>query len=152
MTVSILEQRRIEAAFAKGLHEEMVAALGEEQATAILTRAIVKLARQTGAAMAREAPEPSIAHFAALLERWKLDDALQIEVLREDAEHFDFNVTRCRYADSYRDMGLGKLGAVLSCNRDGAFCEGYDPKMKLERTQTIMAGATHCNFRYTRSP
>jgi hypothetical protein len=40
------------------------------------------------------------------------------------------------------------LGAVLSCNRDGVFCEGYDPKLKLERTQTIMGGATHCNFRY----
>ncbi|MDB5378699.1 MAG: 2-amino-thiazoline-4-carboxylic acid hydrolase [Rubritepida sp.] len=152
MTVSILEQRRIEAAFAKGIFEEMAATLGEEQATAILTSAIVRLARQTGATMAKEAPEPSIAHFAELMERWKLDDALVIEVLREDAEHFDFNVTRCRYAESYREMGLGKLGAVLSCNRDGAFCEGYDPKMKLERTQTIMSGATHCNFRYTRAP
>ncbi|TCI00808.1 2-amino-thiazoline-4-carboxylic acid hydrolase [Roseococcus sp. SYP-B2431] len=152
MTVSILEQRRIEAAFAKGIYEEMAAALGEEQATAILTSAVVKLARQTGATMAREAPEPSIAHFAELMERWKLDDALRIEVLREDEEHFDFNVTRCRYAESYREMGLGKLGAVLSCNRDGAFCEGYDPRMKLERTQTIMSGSTHCNFRYTRAP
>ena len=151
MTVSILEQRRIEAAFAKGLYEEMASALGEAQATAILTSAIVKLARQTGAAMAQEAPEPSIAHFAELMERWKLDDALQIEVLREDEAHFDFNVTRCRYAETYRDMGLGQLGAVLSCNRDGAFCEGYYPKMRLERTQTIMSGATHCNFRYTRA-
>ncbi|WP_424811152.1 L-2-amino-thiazoline-4-carboxylic acid hydrolase [Roseococcus sp. YIM B11640] len=150
MTVSILEQRRIEAAFAKGLYEEMSAEIGEEKATEILTRAVVKLARQAGATIAKEAPEPSIAHFAASMERWKLDDALRIDVLREDETHFDFNVTRCRYAESYREMGLGKLGAVLSCNRDGAFCEGYDPRMKLERTQTIMSGATHCNFRYTR--
>ncbi|MDB5413632.1 MAG: 2-amino-thiazoline-4-carboxylic acid hydrolase [Rubritepida sp.] len=150
MTVSILEQRRIEAAFAKGIFEEMTATLGEEQATSILSSAIIKLAQKTGATMAAEAPEPSIAHFAELMERWKLDDALRIEVLRQDETHFDFNVTRCRYAESYREMGLGKLGAVLSCNRDGAFCEGYDPKLKLERTQTIMSGATHCNFRYTR--
>ena len=57
-------------------------------------------------------------------------------------------VTRCRYAEMYRAMGLAELGAILSCNRDGAFCEGYDPKLKLERTQTIMGGASHCNFRY----
>ena len=31
---------------------------------------------------------------------------------------------------------------------DGAFCEGYDPRLKLERTQTIMQGASHCDFRY----
>ena len=150
MTLSILEQRRIEAAFAKGIFEEMTTTLGEAQATEILSSAIIKLARQTGATMAAEAPEPSIAHFADSMERWKLDDALRIEVLRQDETHFDFNVTRCRYAESYREMGLAKLGAVLSCNRDGAFCEGYDPKLKLERTQTIMGGAPHCNFRYTR--
>ena len=28
--------------------------------------------------------------------------------------------------------------AVLSCNRDGAFCEGYDPRLKLARSQTLI--------------
>ena len=56
--------------------------------------------------------------------------------------------TRCRYAEIYRDLGLGALGAFLSCNRDGAFCEGYDSRLELTRTQTIMSGAWHCNFRY----
>ena len=46
-------------------------------------------------------------------------------------------------------MGLAELGAVLSCNHDGSFCEGYDAKLKLTRTQTIMGGASHCDFRYT---
>ena len=46
-------------------------------------------------------------------------------------------------------MGLGEIGHLLSCNRDGAFCEGYDPKLKLERSQTIMQGASHCDFDYT---
>jgi hypothetical protein len=27
---------------------------------------------------------------------------------------------------------------------------GYDPKLKLTRTQTIMGGASHCDFRYRR--
>jgi len=46
-------------------------------------------------------------------------------------------------------MGLGEIGGLLSCQRDGTFCEGYDPKLKLERTQTIMQGASHCDFRFT---
>ena len=45
-------------------------------------------------------------------------------------------------------MGLGGLGDILSCDRDGAFCEGYDPRIELTRTQTIMGGASHCDFRY----
>ena len=55
---------------------------------------------------------------------------------------------RCRYAEMYREMGLGHIGHLLSCNRDGVFCTGYDPRIKLERTQTLMQGATHCDFRY----
>ena len=148
--LGILEQRRIEAAFAKGIYEEMAAELGAERAKAILSRAVVKLAKQTAAEMAKEGPggQPSLEHFIALQPLWTKGDALQIETLRKDATRYDFNVTRCRYAEMYKAMGIAELGAVLSCNRDGAFCEGYDPKLKLERTQTIMGGAAHCDFRY----
>jgi hypothetical protein len=48
----------------------------------------------------------------------------------------------------YREMGLSEIGHLLSCNRDGSFCEGYDDRIKLTRTQTIMQGASHCDFRY----
>ncbi len=148
--LGILEQRRIEAAFARGIYDELKAELGEAQAKAILSRAVVKLAKQTAAEMAGEAPggEPSLEHFIALQPLWTKGDALRIETLHQDATRYDFNVTRCRYAEMYREMGLAELGAVLSCNRDGAFCEGYDKRLKLERTQTIMGGATHCDFRY----
>jgi len=118
----ILTQRRIEAAFAKGIYDEMAA------------------------------PAPggvsSLDAFRAVLPRWTAEDALAIDVLRSTDTEFDFNVTRCRYAEMYRAMGLADLGAVLSCNRDGAFCEGFDPRLTLERTQTLMGGAAHCDFRY----
>jgi hypothetical protein len=149
--LGILEQRRIEAAFAKGVFEEMAATLGVEQARAILSRAVVKLARAAGAAMAAESPDgPSIAHFDAIQALWTKDDALRVEKLRVDETHYDFNITRCQYAEMYKAMGLAELGAVLSCNRDGAFCEGYDPALVLTRTQTIMGGAPHCDFRYVK--
>jgi hypothetical protein len=58
-------------------------------------------------------------------------------------------VVQCRYAETYKAMGLGEIGHLPSCNRDGAFCEGYDPRLKLERTQTIMQGASYCDFKYS---
>jgi hypothetical protein len=48
----------------------------------------------------------------------------------------------------YKAMGLGEIGHLLSCQRDGTFCEGYDPKLKLTRTRTIMQGASRCDFAY----
>ena len=52
----ILTQRRIEAAFAKGVYEEMKAELGEETAKRILSSAVIKLAKQAAAGMAKDAP------------------------------------------------------------------------------------------------
>ncbi len=148
----ILTRRRIEAEFARGVYDEMKAELGEATAKRILTDAIIKLARQSGAGFARQAPggQPSLDHFRAIQSLWTAEDALRTEVVKSTDTEFHFNVVRCRYAEMYREMGLAELGAVLSCNRDGAFSEGYDPKLKLERTQTLMGGASHCDFRYTR--
>ena len=78
--------------------------------------------------------------------------ALEVEVLREADERFDFNVTRCRYAEMYNEMGMGDIGHLLSCARDGSFCTGYDPRIELERGATIMGGAKHCSFRYSFKP
>lgn len=148
--IGILRQRGIEAAFAKELHAEMAAELGEAKATEILARAVIRMARAAGAAWAAKAPGgvTSIQSFVDTLPAWTKDDALRIAVLKQTETEFAFNVTRCRYAETYKAMGIGHLGAALSCNRDGTFCEGYDPRLKLTRTQTIMGGATHCDFRY----
>ena len=146
----ILTQRRIEAAFAKGVYDEMKAELGEETAQRILSNAVIKLAKQAAAEMAKQAPDgkANLDSFRAIQPRWTAEDALRIDVVKSTASEFHFNVTRCRYAEMYRAMGLADLGALLSCNRDGAFCEGYDSQLKLQRTQTLMGGATHCDFRY----
>ncbi|WP_337875570.1 L-2-amino-thiazoline-4-carboxylic acid hydrolase [Elioraea sp.] len=148
--IGILRQRSIEAAFAKEIYDEMAAELGEARAREILARAVIRMARAAGAAWAAKAPggRTDLATFEATLPAWTRDDALRIEVLKRSETEFHFNVTRCRYAETYRAMGIGHLGAILSCNRDGAFCEGYDPRLKLTRTQTIMGGASHCDFRY----
>ena len=150
LQMGILQRRRIEAEIIKPIYEEMKAAFGEAAAKGVIERAIRKAAIEAGKQFAAQAKDgTSLASFAAIQPLWTKEDALRIEKLREDTEHLDFNVVRCRYAETYKAMGLGEIGHLLSCNRDGTFCEGYDPRLKLERTQTIMGGASHCDFRYT---
>jgi hypothetical protein len=145
----ILTRRRIEAAFAKGVYEEMQAELGEATARRILGNAVTRLARAGAAALAEAAGgAPGLDGFRAILPAWTAEDALAIEVVQSTPTAFDFNVHRCRYAEMYRAMGMADLGGLLSCNRDGAFCEGFDAKLTLTRTQTLMQGASHCDFRY----
>jgi len=151
--LGILARRRIEASIIAPIYDEMREAIGEEKAREILRRAIRRAAIDAGAEMAARADgEADLESFKAILPLWTKDDALTIEVLDDKPGVLDFNVKRCRYAETYRAMGLGDIGDILSCNRDGAFCEGYDSRIKLTRTQTIMGGASHCDFRYRSSP
>ena len=146
-----LVKRTIQAQVIGPIYAEMVVELGEEKASAILDSAIRKAAIAEGKHFAAKAPggKTSMADFIKLYDLWTHDGALEIEVLLADDTHFDFIVTRCKYAETYKQMGLGSIGHLMSCNRDGTFCEGYDPNIKLERQHTIMAGSPKCTFRYT---
>ena len=149
-----LTKRRLQAQVIGPIFAEMVAQLGEEKAARILDAAIRKAAIAEGKEFARKAPggRTSMADFIKLYELWTADGALEMKVLAATDDVFDFDITRCRYAETYKDMGLGKIGHLLSCNRDGTFCQGYDPNITLERKQTIMEGATCCTFRYRYRP
>ena len=148
--IPTLAKRRLQAQVIGPIYAEMVAEIGEEKASAILDSAIRKAAVAEGREFAKREPEgvTSMAGLIKLYDLWTADGALEMEVLEASDERFDFNITRCRYAETYREMGLGKIGHLLSCNRDGKFCEGYDPNITLEREQTIMQGASCCTFRY----
>jgi L-2-amino-thiazoline-4-carboxylic acid hydrolase len=147
--LGILARRKIEAGIIAPIYAEMCARLGEEMAQSILDQAIRKAAIATGKAFADKTPGgTSLRSFQEIQSLWTADDALSIEVIEASDTVFDFNVTRCRYAETYREMGLGAIGHLLSCNRDGVFCQGYDSRIAFERSQTLMGGASHCDFRY----
>lgn len=150
LEVPVLLKRKLQAEVIGPIYAEMAAELGEEKAAAILDAAIRKAAIAEGKAFAAREPEgkPTLTGFMKLFDLWTQNGSLEIDVLEASETRFDFNVTRCRYAETYKAMGLSKIGHLLSCNRDGSFCEGYDPRLKLERKQTIMAGAPCCTFRY----
>ncbi|MEM7301021.1 MAG: L-2-amino-thiazoline-4-carboxylic acid hydrolase [Pseudomonadota bacterium] len=146
----ILEQRRIEANIIKPIFEEMKEQLGGDQAAEILGKAIIKDSIAQGKAYAASQDGPTnLMSFHHLLHQWKADGALELDMLSEEETQVDYNVTRCKYAEMYRSLGLEEIGHLLSCNRDGTFCTGYNPNIRLERTQTIMGGASHCDFRYS---
>jgi hypothetical protein len=148
--IGILQRRRIEAAIIAPIYEGMVREIGELRAQAILDEAISHAAIAAGKSFAEKTEGGTdLKTFQDLQVLWTKDDALDIDVLTATEEQFDYNVKRCRYSETYREMGLGHIGHLLSCNRDGVFCQGYDPRIKMQRTQTLMQGADHCDFRYS---
>jgi hypothetical protein len=146
----MLEKRRIEAAMLKHVYDTLKASHGKE----VAQKAIADAVRQSAIAQAQEMAarvggQTSMQTFIDRQELWTRGGALERDIKEQSDTRYRFNVTRCKYAEMYRDMGLGEIGHLLSCMRDGTFCEGYDKHLKLKRTQTIMQGASHCDFDYT---
>jgi hypothetical protein len=75
---------------------------------------------------------------------------LEIEIVGQTADRLDFNVTRCRYAEFYQELGLADLGTQIHCARDHAMVSGFNDDFELSRSGTIMAGAGCCDFRFRR--
>jgi hypothetical protein len=150
--IGVLKRREIEARIVAPLLEALGKEFGRERVLEIARDVIIGVARQQGAALAEGVGSDSLIHFAESTAAWKKDNALEIEVLELNEDRYSFNVTRCRYAEMYRALGIPELGAVLSCNRDFSLIEGFNPDVTLTRTQTIMQGAGYCNFRYERKP
>jgi predicted ArsR family transcriptional regulator len=147
--ISILERREIEARIVGPLIHAMCDEMGSENALALVRRVIQRLGEEAGTELAQDLGEASLDAFAKGLERWRRSGALEIEVTEHTADRYSFNVTRCRYAEMYRALGMQDLGGALSCQRDHALIEGFNPNIKLTRTQTIMEGKSFCDFRFT---
>ena len=79
------------------------------------------------------------------------EDALDYRVIEQSQDAFSFDVTACCYAEFYKELGEPELGFLLVCSGDFDMAEGFGPDIKFARTQTIMQGASHCDFRYKRS-
>jgi hypothetical protein len=147
--IGILARRRIEAEIIKPIYEIMVREFGVEKAGSIIGEAVSSAAIREGREFAaREPGGADIESFVRLQHLWEKDNALEVDVLAADPTRFDYDVKRCGYAEMYHEMGLGAIGHLLSCNRDAEFIVGYDDRVELTRTTTIMKGGRCCDFRY----
>jgi len=147
-SVGVLVRREIEARILAPMIEALGARFGREAALEVVRGVIVEIARRQGRELAAQLGGDTLTDFASSKEPWTRAGSLEVQTLQQNADAYDFNVTRCRYAEMYRALGIPELGAVLSCGRDGALGEGFNPALRLVRTQTIMEGAPCCDFRY----
>lgn len=147
--IGILTRREIEARIAGPIIRAFIEEVGRDKALAVVSRVIKSLAQESGALLAKQLGGNSIADLVRGTRAWKTEDALKKEVLEVSETTYYYDMVRCRYADMYRELGMADLGFVLSCGRDFEFFKGFNSKMKLVRTKTIMEGHDHCDFRIT---
>ena len=73
------------------------------------------------------------------------------QVIVTDSEtEYRIHITRCDAADYFRGIGIPEIGSLLSCGVDHAMEKRRCPDWVFSRTQTLMMGADHCDFCWTR--
>ena len=147
--LTLLQRREIESRIVGPLINAFIDQFGHDATLAIVERVIRALAREAGEQTAAKRGSNDLLAFSINLDEWTAGGALEMVVLEKSSERLEFNVVRCRYAEMYRSLGLLDLGSTLSCCRDAALVEGFNPKIELTRTQTLMQGATHCDFKFS---
>jgi L-2-amino-thiazoline-4-carboxylic acid hydrolase len=151
LTISVLEQARIQAQLLIPLIKALRAELGEGRANALVRNALGEVFRHYGEEFWRAKNETNLGKaIASAFRTYARDDALEYRVNEQSQDAFEIDVTRCRYAEFYKALGEPELGFLLVCSADFTTAEGFGGDVELTRTQTIMQGASHCDFRYRR--
>lgn len=151
MDVPVIEQAKIQAQVLVPLVKTLQAELGEERANALVRKALGEVYRRLGEQWWRRKKTAHVGeNMASAFAAFARGDAIGYTLREQSPDTYAIDVTRCRYAQFYEELGAPELGFLLVCSVDFPFAEGLGPDIELTRTQTIMQGASHCDFRYRR--
>jgi L-2-amino-thiazoline-4-carboxylic acid hydrolase len=152
--LSLLDKTRIQAQVLVPVLRALRAELGKDKADAIVKGALRDWSKQLFAAIGDGIDGSPRRKWAAIQSVWGEVSGREVEfeVLRQDKEALDIDVTRCRFAEFFRALGEPGLGALLICEADFDIAAVGEGEVSLDRAQTIMQGAPSCTFRYKFAP
>jgi fumarate reductase iron-sulfur subunit len=143
-----IEKRAIEALAITPVIRAVSQRIGKDQALVILKEINEQEAFQRGQNMMETEEQNDIEGLINEVASWGEGGIWEMDVLEQTSTTYFFNVRRCPYFEKYRELGLDEFGVELSCCRDKPFARGFNPRLKLVRSKTIMEGADYCDFRY----
>jgi hypothetical protein len=151
VSIPVIQQAKIQAQVLVPLLKALQAELGKARANNLVRNALGDVYRRHGETFWRSKNENNLGKaIASAFATYAREDALDYKVIEQSHDAFAIDVTSCRYAEFYKELGEPELGFLLVCGADFTTAEGFGPDIELTRTQTIMQGAGHCDFRYRR--
>jgi predicted ArsR family transcriptional regulator len=148
VAISHLQRRKIEGRVLIPFLQTITEKLGETAMHEVLDATIRRIATEEGAAWAKRFGGTTASMRQVAEEVWAGGGGMDVDVMVEADDRLDFNITRCSYAEFYKQLGLAELGYRILCSRDDAAAAGFNDQLELSRSQTIMQGAACCDFRF----
>lgn len=132
------------------LAKHMAEVMGEEAFMKVLGEAGMARGREAGAGLAAEMPDNDLSSFAANMRTPPplYQGALTYEIVEDSPDAFEVKILECLWARTFRDADAADIGYACICHPDYALAEGFNPRMKMIRTKTLMQGHDCCNHRW----
>lgn len=143
-TLTLLERTKIQAEVLVPLVRAMEDEIGRERAHRLVRQALGGRVRDS--IRAATAPGAARGTVEWALRISKAGDAQDHLRLEGAADEINVDVTRCGYAEFFDELDEPDLDFLLVCSLDYDIAEGAG--VTLERSQTIMQGSDHCDFRF----
>jgi len=142
--LTLLERTKIQAEVLVPLIRAMEDELGREQAHRVVRQALGGRVRESIRAATASGRARDTVEWALRIS--KAGDAQDHDRLDGAADEINVNVTRCEYAEFFDQLDEPELGFLLVCSLDYDIADGAG--VTLQRSQTIMQGSDHCDFRF----
>jgi L-2-amino-thiazoline-4-carboxylic acid hydrolase len=162
MSSPLLEQVKIQAQVLVPLLRAFRQELGTERANFIAWKALERWRAGVVSEMAKTLPAEAsnVDRFQTLNQSVSsmVGDAVDVKWVRGQSafeegkvpEQWEFDITGCRFAQFFRELGEPELGFALLCSFDNTAADEVGKgEVEFTRTQTIMQGGAHCDFRYS---
>jgi hypothetical protein len=118
--------------------------LGRDKLFEMIRRAV----DENNKRIATDNPEHSLASFVEYGKK-AYENMMLYGVIEESEKVYEMKVTECLWAKTFRDQNAANIGYATICHGDFTEARAYHPKLKLERTKTLMQGHDCCNHRWT---
>jgi hypothetical protein len=143
-----LERVKIQSGILLPFYKRLRKELGNERAAALLREAVTEYATNLGQSIAQTIPGTGLEKVKVLMPMFTAGNALDVEPISNNETELFLNVRGCKYAEHFRSIGEPEFGAMLTCEMDPPMMQGIGSDVRMDRTQTIATGGTHCDFRW----
>ena len=132
------------------LLREVAREVGEDRFLETLKRLASEAAVKESQETARRLPCNDFAAYVAEMRNrsYFSNHVLTFEIVEDTLTTFEVKVTECLWAKTFRENGAADIGYALVCHRDYADCQGFNPRITMQRSKTLMQGDKFCDHRW----
>jgi hypothetical protein len=141
--ITSLQAVKIQARAVIPIVKALESELGVERAHELVGNAIA----ESWADFLSSRPGPKSSHPA---DAGDLGYPVESIIVRQSETEHAIDMHKCAYAEYFMAIGEPAIGALMTCGVDYAVERRQRPDWTFERSQTLMNGAAHCDFRWTK--